>query len=226
MPTTPAVVTQTIGGIWTSPSSPDLMLSTQNGQFFFYDYHDLHTGNISVSGSAVTGTETLAADQAYGDCGIDPQLMFICEDLSSHAVTPGTVSQQSNLTFDGNTWTYSSLYGYSSSFAQVAGTWTGDLVVQEGEGDSLVIGAAGAISEVNKAGTCTLTGQVSLIDPSYNAYALSITYTGQGCEFNGATGTGIAYLDYTVSPTQMEVVLDMSMNGTVFGVIPATETIN
>ena len=50
---------------------------------------------------------------------------------------------------------------------------------------------------------CTYTGQISVINPSYNLYSVSITAsgcTGNYAVLNGLTEQGLATVDSTVTP--------------------------
>ena len=132
------------------------------------------------------------------------------------------MTQGVSLTFAVNgagtdSWTYNGLYNYSSGLAQIAGAW-GELpgmdgpVIIGGERAPFTIDGNGIISEHSADGTCALSGQVSLIDPNHNAYSIAIIYSA-GCEYPGATGTGLAYLDYTVSPTALRMTINLQASG-------------
>jgi hypothetical protein len=179
------------------------MLSTEDGRFFYvleeYGHGTSITstvaiGNLTVAGSTVSGSEQ-RADFASNQC----QIQASCASGPVVAVT-GSVSQRSTLTLDGSTWTYNSLYNDPSSLAIAAGTWSSDLAnpnSPEGNVGTLDIGSDGVLFDQDATTNCIVKGQLSLINPSYNAYAIELTYTGTNCasNLNGATGSGIAYID-------------------------------
>jgi hypothetical protein len=222
------VENQSIGGIWSAQVTEDdnstatvWMLSTAAGQFFAYGVDELfYTGSLTVSGSTVSGTEQGAIFSA-GGC----VTMNVCAVKWTETVS-GTVAQGATLNLSGTTgtpdstlnytynWTFSSLYNYSSSLAQIAGSWTGwNATPNETSPDVLTLTSGGAISLQNQAATCMVSGQVSLIDPQHNAYSLTVSWTGSGCELPGATGQGIAYLDYTQSPTVLQMMINYAVPG-------------
>jgi hypothetical protein len=212
------------------------MLTIDTGQFFYYgEAHSpaglseggyISTGTFTVSGNQITGNEYFAPTE--GLCS----LTDICLANLLSPPDVGTVVQGVSLTFTriidntGNLWTYNVLYNYSSGLAQIAGgplgTWgklpgmggpfTGSATLST-ELAPFAIDGNGVISAQNAAGTCAVSGQLSLIDPNHNAYSIAISYNGAGCTYPGATGTGLAYLDYTVSPTTLHMVIDLQAAG-------------
>ena len=106
-------------------------------------------------------------------------------------------------------WSFSSLYDKASSLATTAGNYT------DGP-DTLSIDGNGVIFEQDPTTGCVINGQVSLINTQYNAYSASITYsscTGTFAAANGLTYTGLATLDQTVSPAELDFGLSTSANG-------------
>jgi hypothetical protein len=148
--------------------------------------------------------------------------------ITSTGNVSGTITPSSSLSLIYN-WTYNSLYNYPSSLAAISGSWIGALSAGGGGEQTLQITTTGAISVQNPTGTCTITGQVSLIDPLYNAYAVSLTFAGITGDCQGplaATGQGIAYLDYTQSPTvlNMAVNMQLSPNTSTWAILAAQES--
>jgi hypothetical protein len=97
----------------------------------------------------------------------------------------GTVTQGTlHLTFDAQ-------YDQPSSLAAVAGTYL------RGAG-YLTIASDGSISG-HENGGIDYSGQISVIDPTYNLYRVQLT-------LSGVVGNGLATIDYTVSPSRLEIV--------------------
>jgi hypothetical protein len=239
-------VNQAIGGIWTQtppPTYPDgtpatdavdiQMLITETGEFFYatpvlgagtYVY----TGNVSVAGSTVTGAQYQSFEYKfceYGNiCSADPPVSI-----------SGTVSQRSTLTLAGVDWIYNDLYNQPSSLAAIAGNWAGP-IYESGVGAGygiLNISSTGAFNAPYPSGNCVFSGQIALINPAYNAYAVSLSYAGSGCDpvggsqitLNGTTGKGIATIDNSVSPSVLQIVVTLTNSaGGVSGIGTYQET--
>jgi hypothetical protein len=110
---------------------------------------------------------------------------------------------------DTETWTFSSSYDTASSLATVAGNYT------DGSA-TLSIDGNGVIFEQDPTTGCVINGQISTIDAQYNAYSVSVTFsscTGTAAAANGVTFTGLASLDQTVSPAQLDFGISASVNG-------------
>lgn len=189
------------------------MLTTEDGRFFYYgEDGSISTGVFTVSGNTFSGPEYKASFKSgacieTGLCGAMPE----GEDS-------GTVNQGMTLILNGTTWSYNTLYNYPSSLSAIAGTWYSALDIDSGASYTvtpgiLSIAPNGTIFQHDAASTCEIDGQVSLINTSYNAYAISLTYTGSGCWSNGGTGQGIAYIDYAVSPISLDMAIDLQQAG-------------
>ena len=64
-----------------------------------------------------------------------------------------------------------------------------------------------------------INGTVSIVNPSYNAYAMSFTFsncTGNSAVLNNQTATGLGYLDDSVSPNQVDFGVRLTVNGQTF----------
>jgi hypothetical protein len=156
-----------------------------------------------------------------GTCGHN----YICvPDSSGSTGVGGTVSQRSTLTLNGIVGTYNNLYNQPSSLAAIAGNWsiTG-LVVYTAAG-TLNISSSGVIFDQDPQTQCTINGQVSLINPNYNAYNLNVTYSNcigvvsaalgspTDAFLDGATGSGIATVNNTVTPNTLFAVVTLSLS--------------
>lgn len=223
------------------------LLTTEDGRFFYvleehgggsYATSTVAVGNLTVAGSMVSGSEQ-TTDFLSTQCVVVP---VSCASGPAMAVS-GSISQRSTLTLDGYTWTYDVLYDDPSSLATTLGTWSTNLAavsyatfVRQG---TLDVSSNGVLYEQDPTTNCLVTGQLSLINPSYNAYAIALTYTGADCAsgLNGATGSGIAYIDDLGQlnigvnmPSASEIVEGMaSPNQTIGGIwtaasVPAGKT--
>ena len=185
---------------------------------------DEYIGALSVAGSAVTGTVDEGLDGLYtaadGNAYLGPTGWVIVDPLDcfdvycpvNTAAVPvsGTVTHGATLVLNGVTWTYSGLYNDPSSLAAVAGSWTGELdgTLDGPASTTLTIDSTGALTEQDPGTDCVLSGQISPIDPSYNAYSVTWTYSGSDCLAGLQSATGIAYIDYSVEPVVLHVMTE------------------
>jgi hypothetical protein len=106
----------------------------------------------------------------------------------------------------------SSAYNRPSSAASVAGNWTTP------SGDIIAVDSRGGISETDASGGCTVKGQIATANPAYNIYYLTLHYSGctgvpadlaafttNSAGLNGATVTGLATIDNSVTPNQLDL---------------------
>jgi hypothetical protein len=91
--------------------------------------------------------------------------------------------------------TYQRMYDDNSSLATIAGNYADALGLS---GGVLNIASNGTLFLQDPASGCVLNGQVSIIDASYSAYSIRLSYsscTGLDSALNGATFTGLAACD-------------------------------
>jgi hypothetical protein len=108
-----------------------------------------------------------------------------------------------------NTWSYSNLYAETPSPATIAGNYA------DGS-DTLTLSSNGTIFEQDPTNGCVINGTVSIVNPSYNAYAISITWsscTGNMAVLNGQTAMGFGYYDDSVNPPQLVYGVHATING-------------
>jgi hypothetical protein len=190
---------------------PIQMLVTETGEYFSTDPEMyagtwLYIGNLTVTGNAVTGTQNTGFLRA-GSCD-----NVVCWQDENQSTVTGTIDQRDMLTllpvnpygeYNGS-WTFDDLYNQPSSLAAITGNYTGSSGIGLG---NLTIDSSGSITSANGCAT----GQVSLIDPAYNAYDVTITYSTTvscpGGAESGLTAKGIASLDPNVAPTVLEMML-------------------
>jgi hypothetical protein len=119
-----------------------------------------------------------------------------------------TTSKGMALGSETNTWSYSNLYAQTPSLATIAGNYA------DGS-DTLTVSSNGTIFEQDPTTGCVINGQVSIVNPSYNAYSFSYTFascTGNSAVLNGQTATGLGYFDNSVNPNQIVYGLHMTVN--------------
>jgi hypothetical protein len=225
-PPVPVVTNQSSGGIWTAqytvPSGTnagDVIdfegLVSENGQFFGYSKNTtngcaaLGFGQFSVSANNVMGSETFLLVQYSTIPGVTTNCVEPDGSTSGTGSITGTVAQRSSLTLSSTettskgsslpssttTWTYSSLYSNPSSLAAIAGNYNDN-------GATLNISGSGVIFEQDSNG-CVVLGQVSIIDASYNNYAVQVSFSNCGTIPNGTSASGLVTLDTSVSPTNL-----------------------
>ncbi len=227
------------GGLWTAqwieasgPTAGDSMslkaLVTEAGDFFYAGYDATNGcavvgfGQLAVSGSAVSGT-TQNAVVAYSAAGANTGCAYPDGTTYGTGSVAGTISERSaaNLTVASQTalglalpvethaWTYNGLYALPSSLATIAANYVDGA-------NTLTISANGAVYEQDPATGCVINGTVSILDASYNAYGIRLTFsncTGQSVLLNGLTATGLGYFDNTVSPNQLLIGLKLTIGG-------------
>lgn len=216
----PPAADEAIGGIWvgTDSSGTEIVaLSTESGRVHWVSAEtgEQGFGTGSVDGSAVTFNYTYVA----------PLGASLSDGSSSaNCVATGTIQERQSLTVTTNCTTdsggsfsnsasmaYDSLYDRDSSLAIIAGNY-------DDAGLTFNIAGNGVIFEQDPDTACVLNGQVTIIDPQFNAYDMSVTLSSCQGEFsilNGAAFTGLATLDNTITP---EVIV-IAQTGTVEGII-------
>ncbi len=188
----PPPSTQSVSGMWrgTATSSAfgtttDLLgiVSESREAFFISSQGAQYHGSLSVSGAHVSGTVT-----SYAPVG------FVFPDGSVVTTTSvsGTVTTKSSLsaTYTGGgdsgsiALTYDPLYERDSSLSLIAGDWFDGAI-------SISIDSLGRFSGFDTSG-CTYSGQVSIINSSFDAYKVNVTASSCG----GADGSydGLAAL--------------------------------
>lgn len=174
----------------------------------------LNDGTQYTGQAVVTGTSLVASDQGWvqvagtspfansatlGDGTISGVLAAGASIIANTTFTPaggtkatGTLS----LTFD-------ALYNTGSSLAAISGTYINQAGTQ-----SVTISSGGVIfGSQNSVTSCVINGQINLINASYDAYAVSYTYsncgTGAFNPLNGVLLSGVGVLNTGNSPTQL-----------------------
>ena len=240
-PPPPPAQNQSPGGIWTTqytvtsgPNTGDtikgIALVSENGNFYFASRNQnngcagLGFGQASVTGNVITGNVDSAIAVYASNPAVNTNCTYPDGTKSGTGTISGTVTQQSSMTLTATgttsaglalpsqttTWTFSNAYNDGSSLATIAGNYT------DGP-DTLTISSNGQIFEQDPTTNCVINGLVSLINPKYAVYSVSITITsctGADAAANGVTLTGLAALVQTVTPpAQLAFGLSANVNG-------------
>ena len=189
----PPVPDAAVGGLWAGTvtdnvfNEPQFFLgvSTDDGRFRFLSADTLgqFVGTFDASGTSLSGSGV----------GIAPVGSTWLDDSTTIDIAfTGTISERVSMSgnWSGGTgetgtfsFAYDGIYERGSSLSTVAGSWV-SLDEFNNPVGSITIDAEGRMDAQDAAG-CLYSGDVSIINPSYNAYNLSLTVTSCG-EFNGA----------------------------------------
>jgi len=200
---------ESVGGIWNGTDSqtgrPVLAIATESGTLHLIRA-DLvqYVGTLASLGTTVTGTL---------DAFAPPGLAFQDGSVHGYGTVTGTIHQRRTLDAaadfvterggafgDTLTLSFAALYYRPSSLDRIAGTFTA-----AGTGTGYSISGAGAVFAQDATSGCVINGAVTIIDATYNAYGVSLSYascSGEDAELNGLTLTGLATLDNTGTPEQ------------------------
>ena len=213
-----------------------MLLVTESGDFFHESYGQgvsVVYGNLQDQAGAITGLEAYEGLWDHGGIysfGSGGYVGYMDGVYDSSAGTPSPQTPVSatvagtalTLVEPGgsgspgvtSTWTYDATdYEQPSSLALVAGIWHGigpDNAMAQTAPTVLAISADGVMFEQDPASGCVINGQVSLIDPSRNAYAFQFSYANctdtieEWAPLNGAIVSGIGYLT-AGTPTTLTV---------------------
>jgi hypothetical protein len=216
------------GGIWNASYTASngvavqaLAVVTEDGRYLAIgknlsnDCADIDQGNIAVSGTTFTGTLLSAVIEYSTFNGVAVNCAYADGSTWATGTITGSLTQRSSLETtitaktgggtslgtQSNNWTYNNLYNEPSTLARLTGNWSLP------DGSTLTIHADGSYFIQQASTGCVINGQYSTINTSYNAYAESASYascTGAASVLNGLTATGLAFVDDTVSPLQLD----------------------
>ncbi|NNC64979.1 MAG: hypothetical protein HKN84_09360 [Gammaproteobacteria bacterium] len=111
--------------------------------------------------------------------------------------------------------TFDAIHDLDSSLAAIAGNY-------DDEGSTLTVSGDGAIFEQDPVTECVLSGQLSVIDPNVNVYA--VTTSVDNCVeldavFNGSTFEGLAILDTDADPDELVFAVTGEVDGETIAVL-------
>jgi hypothetical protein len=222
----PSATTQSVGGIWTTQytvtsgaNTGDVVdvvaLISENGQFFEYGKNTgngcaaIGLGQLSATGNNISGSGDYVIVQYSTIPGVTPNCVDPDGSNSGSTSITGSITQRASATLTGvdttsigtvlpsatTTFAFSSLYLNPSSLSTIAGNYSDG-------GATLSVNADGVIFEQDANG-CVINGQVSIINASYNAYAVQITVascTGADATLNGLSAAGLVSLNTSTNP--------------------------
>jgi hypothetical protein len=228
---------QAVGGIWTSQYSTSsgtnagdvinaLAIVSENGQYFEYAKNSttgcalVGSGHLASVGSTLSGSADFVQVQYMMVPGVSACLNSDGSSGGSDAIS-GAMTQRVSATFiDTDTtslgtvlpastemYAFSSLYLNPSSLNTIAGSYTDGST-------TLSITDNGAVSGQDSNG-CALSGNVSIINASYDVYAVQMTFAtcaGAQATLSGVSVSGLIILDSTQAPAA--IVGGIAVNGT------------
>jgi hypothetical protein len=201
-------------------SLPAIMVATSDGRFFISAENpadncaDSVLGQLSISASAVSGSGSFSRinfvtfPAVQIDCTYDDGATWGNVDVSGSVGADSTLTLSAQYTTSLGTsipgtmsaMNFDTLYQQASSLSQVAGTWTSQ------NGSTLSVNSNGMVSSQDSATGCVVNGQISLVDSSYDAFAVTMTYSGcleSSSTLNGLTATGLAAVDASGGSVKM-----------------------
>ncbi len=198
-----------VGGIWVGTTTDNvtnepqffLGVSTDDGRFRFLSADTL--------GQFVGTFDSTGTNLAGSGVGIAPVGSTWLDDSTTIDISmTGTISERTRMSgsWSGGTgetgtfsFVYDSIYNRGSSLSTVAGSWV-SLDEFGNPNGSITVDSAGRMDAQDAAG-CLYSGNVSIINASYNAYDLDLTVTDCG-ELNG-TYSGLAVVADAVGTDDM-----------------------
>lgn len=211
----PVPVATNAGGLWTGSSSAGGMsiyiegIITEDGEGRFVDENGTQYIVTSISG---TDGDIRINFNAYAQFGY----VFLNGSTSGTGSITGTVREKS--TFSGSfsfstgesgtvSFDYDSLYDRDSSLANIEGQWN------EGFG-IMVVDPDGSFFEQDQFG-CVYNGQASIINPTYNAFRLTMTVSSCGSENGSYQGLGVL-ADLNAVGDEDMLIVQMNSNALIF----------
>lgn len=154
---------------------------------------------------------TTAADCTFSGTVIEQQTLSITENCKTS--TGLQFNESLILTFDAQ-------YNRSASLAIIAGTY------QTPVGNTMSIGSDGAIFEQEAVSGCVTNGQVGIAVSFGNTYFFDYgidNCTGADAIWNGASFSGLAFLDNTVLPEVLEYAVIGELGGVPISVVVSND---
>lgn len=108
---------------------------------------------------------------------------------------------------------YDKLYDRTASTLYISGVYTVD-----SSGSVMSVATDGTVFAQLSA-TCVVNGKITVPSEKYNAYAITLTYTGCGTTFDGVELSGLVTLDNSVSPERMRGAVSGTSGASTFGLV-------
>jgi large repetitive protein len=213
-------------GVWTGTDSVSGLnitaLINSGGQATFIRSDGVQfTGTVQVSGNTLAATVDGYSD--FGEAFSDGSTYGI-GTLSGSVSTASTLTASLTFTTTDNTsitgtWslTYDSLSTSGSSTSAVSGNYTDSL-----SGATISITSAGAMTSQNPTNGCVLNGSISTADSTTDVYEVAFSYescTGGDVDLNGVQFTGLAFLNTSTSPAQLDIAVTGASSSTHYGFV-------
>jgi hypothetical protein len=224
-----------VGGIWRgkaqmSGASVDSVLIVSEDGRFISTAQDTTThcaavaqGSVNTSGAAFTGggnfgqIDFTTVPTVQSDCALSDGSVWGTSTVSGTFVSRKTLSLSSTnttalgaaLPVDPIAYTFDALYNESSDLSKTAGNWTGQT------GAVISIDANGVIFSQDAKTGCVLNGQITTINPTYDAYSVTVSFsncTGSAANLNGSTAIGLAALDDEVTPNELYIGYTLTLS--------------
>ena len=151
------------------------------------------SGQISMNGSSGSGVVSILPpqDYHYTDPNLVPKATLSFEVVEKQSITGSYVSEDDSGSFY---LEYSNSYEHPSALDLIEGNW-GYFQQTFGLSKSLVIGQDGSFTGSDNMG-CSYSGNISVINPSYNLYRVTTTISGCVQEVH----RGLAHVSYETEP--------------------------
>ena len=200
--------TELVSGIWEGTFFSNVLSQTFSVTGIITETNEIrfitssggqYVGNITVSGNSVSGTTTGYAPLGFTfpDSSVIGTVTFsgTVDTKKSFSGTYGGVGDSGTFSL-----TYNSIYERPSSIATVSDSW---VYSETGYTLSAVINSDGVISANDTTG-CLYSGNISIINSSYNAYRVNFNVT--SCSALNGNYSGLATLIDTLNANDTLVV--------------------
>jgi hypothetical protein len=228
---------QSVGGIWrgqaTGASGTTLdtvILASEDGRYFSIAENvnsncaDVAQGALTAAGATLTGYGNFGQINFMNVPAAQMDCAFNDGSVWGTSVVSGSVVQRASLTLTSadttsagtalpsNTATlmFDTLYNESSDLSKTTGNWSTQT------GATFDIDPDGIIASQDPNTGCVQNGQLSVIDPAYDMYSVTVTYS--DCQstvaaLNGVTALGLIALDDKVVPNVLYIGYAMTIPG-------------
>ena len=216
------------GGIWAGVDTDRvdvIALVTETGRFrWVNEFFDQGFGNLNVDSDGEIASTFQMVTQ-LGSTFIDGTTLANCKitgtlivrqtmAVTVNCTTTAGLQSQSTITLN-----YNSIYERDSDLSVIAG-------IYDDAGLVLDVDANGVIFEQDPTTGCVTNGQVSVLDPEFNAYDVQFQFencSGQSSVLNGASFAGMATLDNSVSPEALIVGATGEVSGSLVALFGISE---
>jgi hypothetical protein len=224
--TTPTNASAT--GVWSGTDSVSNLAVTAfinsagEAEFISASGAQLFVGTVQISGS----TFDVAVDgySNFGGTAFSDGSTYGVGTVTGTIVSGSTLTATLSFTTSGGTaitgnWTLSfdAVSNSGSSLSAISGNYTDGAT-----GATVAIDGTGDISSQDANTGCVLTGTVSTTDTSYDVYQIVYTYkncVGTYAALNGFQLSGLAVLNTSISPTQLDIAVTGGAAGASYGIV-------